>query len=272
MQLDTTLFNFEDYRDFIISDLKSRPKGGHGQLSLIARSIGTSPTIVTLVLQKERHFTLEQANSYCEAFALNELEVDYFLASVHFMRAGTPSLRNRMKKKLLALREKGQNLKDRIPPSQVMNENVKAKFYSQWYYSGIRLSTSIEKYQTIEAIAERHQLPLSTVKKTVNFLLEHGFCTFENGKLNTTMKSTHLEASSELVSRHHTNWRLKAFDRIDRVSDAELFFTSPVSISVKDVHVIRELLVENIENVFKIVDPSPSEELACLNIDWFLVK
>jgi len=49
-------------------------------------------------------------------------------------------------------------------------------------------------------------------------------------------------------------------------------FTSPVSIAKKDIPEVKKILMHSIEQCFKVIDPSPCEELACLNIDWFRVE
>jgi uncharacterized protein (TIGR02147 family) len=263
------VFEFTDYRDFIIFTQKNRPKKGYGLLTQIAKAIGASPSIVTQVLQKERDFTLEQADLFCEFFGFSELESEYFLTSVSHERSGTPKLKARFAKKLSELGEKAQNLRDRIPPSAELDEKAKATFYSQWYYSAIRLSTSIDKLNSPTAISKKLQLPVATVQRTLQFLLQNGLCVETNDGLKMGIQSTHLGAESQLVSRHHANWRLKGLEKMNQISKDELFFTSPVSISLADIEHVRKILVRTIEDVFKTVDPSPSEELACLSIDWF---
>ena len=83
---------------------------------------------------------------------------------------------------------------------------------------------------------------------------------------------THLESSSPLIQKHHSNWRLKALQRSDSLDPEELMYTSPVSLSREDFKIIREDLVLMIKKVLDRVHPSPAEEVACLNIDFFWVK
>jgi len=83
---------------------------------------------------------------------------------------------------------------------------------------------------------------------------------------------THLESTSPLIQKHHSNWRLKALQRSDSLDPEELMYTSPVSLSREDFKIIREDLVLMIKKVLDRVHPSPAEEVACLNIDFFWVK
>ncbi len=83
--------------------------------------------------------------------------------------------------------------------------------------------------------------------------------------------STHVEASSPWVRVHHTNWRQRAVNSLDVSSKSDLHYTLPLTISVGDSELLREKILQFIEQSKGIVDPSPSEDMFCLNIDWFKV-
>jgi hypothetical protein len=56
------------------------------------------------------------------------------------------------------------------------------------------------------------------------------------------------------------------------MSDAELAFTAPLSISAKDFGKVREILLNAIEQSSKVVEGSEPEKVACLNIDFLEVR
>jgi uncharacterized protein (TIGR02147 family) len=265
------LFEYENYRDYMIDYLKSLPNEGYGQLAKIARAISLNPSTLTLVLQNQKDFTPEQANDFCEHLQMTELETSYFINLVSFSRAGKPNLRIRIQKEIQLIRKRSKELKNRIPPKTELTEEAKAVFYSQWYYSGTRLLTSIEGFDSAEKIAERLQIPRGTAKKVLEFLISTGLCIEKNGKYQMGPQSTHLGTESPLISRHHQNWRLKTIERASNISQNELLFTSPVSISKNDIPKVKKILMNAVEDCFKIIDPSACEELACLNIDWFKI-
>lgn len=69
------------------------------------------------------------------------------------------------------------------------------------------------------------------------------------------------------------NWRFKANEVIQHANlKDELFFSYPIVISKKDQKIIKEKILSWIEEFSKIAGPSNSEELMCLNIDWFKIK
>ncbi len=265
------LLQFDDYRDYLKKVFEQMPNRGYGTLTKLAQESGVNAATLTLVLKKDRDFTLDQAHSVCLFLGLRELETEYFLTSVNLQRASKNQLKNLLMQKLEKIREQSLDLQKRLGTSKDLDDNSKAQFYSSWFYSGIRLAASIPGLDSVDAIASRLEVPRTTVAQAVEFLLQHNLLKSENGKLNPTVHSTHLSSHSPLVARHHTNWRVKAFGKMEAPKTDELFFTSPVSISQKDIGRVQETLVRAIDDVFKLVDPSKEEELACLNIDWFRI-
>jgi hypothetical protein len=61
-------------------------------------------------------------------------------------------------------------------------------------------------------------------------------------------------------------------DRFSKLSDEELVFTAPMSIASADAPAIREAICELIEKVSTRIERSPSEKLACLNMDWVNIE
>ncbi len=184
-------------------------------------------------------------------------------------RADKAGLRRRYERQLERIRGQAATLKSLIPPSTELSVEAKSTFYSQWYYSAIRILTSTERYRTHDELAERLGLPRAKAKAALEFLVTNGLCVEQNGHLNVGPQSTHIGNDSPLVTRHHLNWREKSLACVERMRDDELFFTSPVSIATKDIPRVRKILVDAIEAAFKMIDPSPCEEVACLNVDWF---
>jgi hypothetical protein len=191
---------------------------------------------------------------------------------VKIERAGSRLLKDHYKKKLEKLKEQSLNLKERVNQDRILSDYEKSIFYSSYLYSAVRLSTSIGEGQTISEIAERFQIPREKVTAILSFLMESQLCNEENGKYFLGTQHTHIERGSPFLPRHHHNWRVKALERTDSISDQELQFTGPVSISKEDFQSVRELLVEVISKSLDKVKKSEPTEVACLLIDWFLIQ
>ena len=266
------IFEFNNYKKFVNKRILEMPKRGHGQYRKMSIYLAVSSVNVSQIFKGDRELTVEQACSLCEFFGLAELESQYFVNLVEFERAGTHQLKTMIKKRLGEIHDKAQDLKHRLVQQKQLNEETRAIFYSNWYFSGIRLATSIPHLQTVDSISERFDLPLTTVNRVLLFLMQHGLCIEEKGKFRMGPSSTHLEASSPLVSRHHLNWRMKGIEKMEHFSSEELFLTLPCSLNLPAMKAIRKELVDVIERVTKIVDDAPSERVACFNIDFFNLK
>lgn len=267
-----SLFESENYKEWVLSKLKTFPKAGHGQFRKIADKLRVHPVIITQVFKGSRELTEEQAIDLTDYLGLTKLESQYFLVLVQKERAGSAKLKEHHEARRKELQTQSKDLKNRMVNSQVLTEEAKALFYSNWYYSGVRLAASIPSLSHPQQIAEYLSLPLPTVQRVLEFLLAQGLVVQNEKGLDMGPARTHVEASSPLVSRHHMNWRNKALQRMDKFTDKELFFTGPVVFSEAAQAEVREILVQTIERFMKVVQDAPSEKLSCINIDLFNVE
>lgn len=267
--MNFSVFDFKDYREFLRAWIDGHPRGSRGQVSKMATAIGVSSSMMSLVLKGDETLTPEHVAELCHFLGLNELEEEYLNLLVELDRAGSPRLKQRLQKKLAAA--KGQSLKisQRVRRDKELADDTKALYYSHWYFTGIRNLIAIEGYQDAQAVAERLRLPISTVNQCLQFMLEHGLCRKEGDRIVYGPAFTHLEAESPFVSRHHQNWRNKAFEHMIAWEPKNLFYTSPMSLSESAAAEVRALLPTVIEKVQKIAGPSASEKVYCLNLDWF---
>lgn len=248
------------------------PKGGRGEFRKIAAHLGVHSTLVSHIFRGASELTLEQAVSLAKYLGLNDFECEYFLNLVQKSRAGTTALQALIERRLEQQRVQASQVSKRISPQRVLDEKDKAMFYSDWFYSAIRLISSIHGYQDPDSIAAHLHLNNSTVNRAIEFLIETGLCKMVNGKLQHTVQTTHVPAESPLAARHHKNWRLKAMERYPYMGTSELAFTMPVTLSVGDAVRVRKMILDFIQNVDRIFDKSPPEKLSCLNIDWIDVE
>jgi uncharacterized protein (TIGR02147 family) len=273
MKKQSDLFEYQDYRLFMRDHLATRPNGGRGQLTRIAEHLNTSSVLVSYVFNGSRDFSPEQALEVAEFLGLSDIESDYFCLLVQLARAGTHKLQMKIKAQLKKLRGEAQNFKARVAQDLELTDEAKARFYSSWAYSGVRLASSVESLQSVDAIANRLQLSRAHVREVLEFLIQYGLCIQDgNGGYRMGPKRTHLETSSPLITRHHTNWRLKAIENMEDAIPEEFFYSGPMAVSKDVMAELRKDIADLVLNMVKKVGESPSEELACLNIDFFKLK
>lgn len=268
----TNIFSATEFRSFLEEHFKNSPKKGHGLRLKIAEHLRVHPTLITQVMKGQKTFTLEQGLSLAEMIGMSDLEKDYFLALIELDRAGTQSLKNFISRKLLKLREESSKVKNRVQAYSQLSEADQALFYSQWYYSAMRLFASTAEQVTFEDYRKNFDLPEDRIELALEFLTSRGLIEKKNEFYKMAVANTFIPADSPLVVRHHANWRLKALEHHPKLSAEELAFTAPISLSQKDFAAAKSVLLEAIQKISKIVKDSEPEQVACLNLDLFRVS
>lgn len=277
------IFDFTDYLEFMkeqafqTSQGGVQPKGklktiGRGEFTKIAEALRVHTTLISLLFSGKRLLTIEQACDLADYWKLTDLEKDYFIHLIQRSRAGNASARDYFDQKIESLKRQSMTVAPRMSKFKVLSDSDKAIFYSSWIYSGIRLFCSTRQTgATIEEIVDYFRLKRIHVVDVVNFLTHVGLLDYQKGRYFFTTQSTHLEAHSKHIVRHHLNWRMKSQIKADRIQDDELMFTSPFSVSRKDFTRLKKMFLNFIQESSKIIKDSPSEEVACINIDLFWV-
>lgn len=265
-----SVFEFDDYKKYLKVRIAQMPKGGRGELQRISQYLRIHSTRFSHVFHGNEDLTLEQGIGLTRYFGLNELEADYFMVLLQLAKAGSEDLRQFFLQKKKQIQSRATQLVERLPTERKLTESEKAIFYSNWFYSAIRLACSLSIEATVDTLSERFSISREKVNDALEFLLSTGLCVrTADGQLKSGPKSTHLEARSPLVSRLHANWRIKAMERHPVLNPDELALTSPMSIEEKDLPAIREVLIQAIERATAYADTKKADSLYCLNMDLF---
>lgn len=264
----TSIFEYDDYKRFVRERVQQMPHRGRGQYRSMAKHMRVHTTLISHVLRGTKDFTSEQACTLGSFLSLPELEVDYLLALVERNRAGTAELGAAVERRLTILRERHQQIEHRTPGARTLSSEERATFYSQWYYSAVRLAASLPGMSGASDIATRLGVPLERVHAALRFLVDSELLVPEPAGYRLAVKRTHLGSDSPLIALHHRNWRLRAMSQYDAMTPKDFAFTAPISLSREDFARVRALLVECVSEITAVVEPSPCESLAVLNIDW----
>jgi uncharacterized protein (TIGR02147 family) len=264
------IFEFTNYRDFIRSYVKNLPKNGHGELSKIAAHLRVSTTLLSQILSEHRALTTDQACELAEYLQLTDFETDYFYLLVEYDKAGTHKNKNYYRKKINQAQNEAKKLSKRIEHEKSLNDTDRAVFYSSWVYPAVHLYLGIKPSGfSIEEVAERFDISRPRSAEILQFLLRTSLAIETGGKYKPGVQSTFVEQGSPHLIKHHSNWRIKAIEKSESITNNEMMFTAPISISKKDFGIVREKAVQFIKEVSKIVEKSEAEEIAQFNLDWF---
>ncbi len=269
---DMSLFNFENYREYLQDHLRKLPKKGHGELSKMAKALGVHSTLMSLILSGDRELTLEQAFDLAKYLQLTDLETEYLSLLVQHARAGNHRYQGFILEKLEKIRREATQISKRFDHEKKLSEHDRTTFYSSWMYSALRLyASTAEDGKSVEELVDKFQLPRPKIIQLLEFLQSAGLVIKEKEKYKMGPQRTFLEFGSPHLLKHLSNWRMKALQRADELTEKELMFSSPISVSRADFQKIREQLADYIKQFSQIVKDSPAEDIACLNIDFFWI-
>jgi len=266
------LFKYDCYKTYVSDRIERMPNGGRGEFRRLASAMKMHPTTVSQVFRGSKDLTFEQAGKLCALWGLDPRESEYFVGLVELARAGAPEIRKIYRDRLEELRKHSRDLKSRVSEKTVLGEADRFEFYSEWYYSAIRLLCDIPALRNVDQIAKHLDLPRSLVNRVTRFLLQNGLVREKSGELELGPNRTHVDAESPMVARHHSNWRTRAIHHYPKLNPkTEFAVTSPMTISAQDADAVRDVLLETVEKILKLNRPSKSEELRILNIDWLKI-
>jgi uncharacterized protein (TIGR02147 family) len=236
----------------------------------MAKAAQMQSSNLSQVFNSDKHLSLDQAEAVASFFEMNESESDYFLLLVMHDRAATNKFRARIQRQIALRRSENLQLSKRLSSDGSFSDADRALFYGNWYYNAIQILTFIPEFRTIDAITKKLNIPRPIAQEAIRFLIRSGLCTETPNGLVPGTKHTHLEASSPLATHHHANWRIKAMERYPLISRTkELGYTSQMALSRDDAERVRAMCMKLIEEIRAVVDPSPSQAVYCLNLDWF---
>ena len=266
------VFDHDNYKKYLGFVLRSRAKEGRGYQSRMAEAASCRAAYISQVLNGEAHLSPEQAEGLNELLGHNQEEANYFLLLVHHGRAGTAALRARLKDQVTAAREKRLVLKDRVDIKAELSPADQATYYSAWYYAAVHILVTIPAYQSRDAIEGYVRLPRPRLNEVLDFLRAVGLVKVEGERVTPGVSRIFLGNDSPMITRHHTNWRVRAMESLDRDFKHDLHFSTVVSIAAEDALKMKELLVKSIESARAVATRSTQEtELQCLCVDLFRV-
>jgi len=264
------IFTFKNYRDFLRSFLAHLPNKGRGERTRLAQHLRMSNTLLSQILSGKRNFSLDHAHDLIEYLQLSEIEAEYFNVLIQLELTDTQRAKASLRKKLERLRNESLKLSKQVRFEKSLNEKERAEFYSSWLYAAAHLYlTTDERGIPVDQIAQRFQISRPKALGLMQFLMQTRLAEENGGHYKAGIQSTFVEQGSPHLLKHHSNWRLKALQRSESLSDKELMFSAPISLSEKDFAVIREKAANFIREISKIVKESKPEIIANFNMDWF---
>lgn len=261
------IFLFNCYKELVNSKVNILPNKGRGEYKKIAEYLGVSSVLISQIFNGHKDISIEQGFKLADYFGLLGLEKKYFLTLIHEAKAGLHDLKKYYTTEIEELRNQAKAIENRVTHSNLLSEEDKGIFYSDWRYSAIRLSCDLDHINTILDLTSCFNLNEKEIKKYTDFLLKTGLIKVQSGKFTIGPSSTHLSKASPYIKNHHRNWRLKSIESIDKLTVDEIMYTAPMAISQDLFIKLNKKILMLIDDFVKDATSSESSELYFLNID-----
>ena len=271
-----TIFDFTDYKVFLVAWIESRTGNGRGLKLAIAEASQCQSAYVSRVLNGAAHFSLEQAECIAHFLRLSDEETHFFLLLVQSTRAGTERLREHFRRQMKLITDRQFVIKDRLKISNHLSLENQAHYYSAWYYCAVHILLSVPQFQTLEALCAYLGFTSHKVEQILKFLVECGLAFHRKGTFQIGTVRVHIGSDSPFISKHHANWRMLALRSMDTTThthaESDLHYSGVISLSTKDATQLKQLLIQTIEDFNKVVEKSEEQEVLCCGIDFFNLK
>jgi uncharacterized protein (TIGR02147 family) len=254
-----SIYNFLNYKAYVKAWIRALPKRGHGEKRRIAEKIQCHSGYVSQVLEGSAHLSLEQAAALSDYLGHNSIEARFFLLLVQKGKAGTRLLENHFDSQINEIIERRISMQHRLEYKEKLSADDQATYYSSWQYAAIHVAISIPAFQTKDALSKHFQIRFKKVSEILDFLVEKGLVIEASGKYQHGPTKIYLPDTSPLISKHHSNWRVRALASFDQTLPHDTHYSSVATINEGDLPKVRAIFMKAIEEARALIGRSTNE-------------
>jgi uncharacterized protein (TIGR02147 family) len=265
------LFDFIDYRKFLIAALGEQNKLRRGARTRLAQAIGCQPSYLSQVLGGTADLTLEHAGRANVFWGHSDEQSSYFLLLVNHARSGTDVLRGQFFRAIEKERNQYWTLRQRLQTKKKLSPEAQQIYYSSWQYAAVMMALTVPSLRSKEALVSHFKFSAKRTSEILDFLTAAGLAQAKGQVYLPGESWIHIGSDSDLAKKDDLNWRLKSIQSLEALSPADFRYHSVVSLSEADFQLVRTKLIQVLEEIRKIIRDSKEEKVASLIIDLFNV-
>jgi hypothetical protein len=265
----TNIFDFKDYKLYILK-ITSGTNQQKIAKSHLAQAIGCQAAYLSQVLKGKAELTEDHGIKLCQFLHFSELETEYFLTILRMNRAGSSTLARYLEKSCQRLINLNKEVEQRIPSQKRSGiDELNIYYCSSWIPTLIHTATSCEAYQSVSSLCDRFHLDKETVELHLNTLQKFGLVEFKNNRWQFSGGSLHFPKGSPLEQSFLLQQRLFTLNKIGSKRPSDIHFSTVFASSPETIDKLRQLFFETIASLHEQVEPSPSQEVYMLCLDFY---
>ena len=266
-----TVYEFDDYKKFIKSSFSKQENSGRGQRFRLAQFLGCQDSYISLVLNGDRQFSVEQAEGTARFLHLGEEEKEFFILLLLRERAGTVQARRYFSSKLDEKRRAFQDFRSRVQIEKDLSDSDKMHYYGNPLMAKVHMFLTIPGKYSVEELARRFQVSPAKMQEVCRFLSDKAFIKEKSGRYFEASKFLFLDKRSPFIVQHHANWRLDAIHAIQDRREEGMHLSMAITLSEKDAEVLRQKIAQFVEECSSAIKDSKEETLMAFCIDYYKV-
>lgn len=264
------IFAAPTYREFVSESIK--PKSGHswGSVKRLAEVLKCHSTYVSQIIKGKSDMSLEQAVAFCDSLGLKPDEADHFLDLLNRDKAGSKQSRTYFQSRIDRRLKERRDLKARLTATDGLSLDLGVRYYNGWLPQVVHICTQTKGGDTAEGIARMLRLDLQKVEEILDELTEIGLIEFVEGKIRCLKDSVFIDKDSPLITRFHSNWRMRTVhEMLTSVKPSGTHYSSVLTMSADTARKLQELIFQHIRETRELVLPSPSEHVYSFCLDFY---
>jgi len=265
----SNIFDFTDYRAFLGQLVENRSLRRVTR-SKLAAAMSCQAAYLSQVLKGKAELTEDHGVKLCQYLGFNDKEIEYFLVILRLARSGSPALTKFLEGQRQTLQSLHREAESRISSTKVYDVSEAQVYYcSSWIPAVVHVATTCEAYQTAATISQRFALEKATVEYHLQMLEKHGLVKFQSGRWIYHGSSFHIPKQSPFDPTFQIQRRLQVIENIAQRKSTDVHYANVFSVDEKTFAKMRELFIATIENIHKLGEPAPSENVYTLCLDLF---
>jgi len=264
-----SLFTYSDYRKYLNHLAEVRRLQGRTKAEL-SRVLGCQAAYFSQVLAEKVDLTEEHLLRLGRHLEFNDLEMEYLLLLLRFSKAGNAELKQYLGRHREKLIESAKELLPRLDVQRGFDsDELKLYYSSSWVPSLLHVATSCPTLQTVAALANRLNLEEAVVQHHLDRLHKFRLVEFHDGRWSFAGSSVYFPKNSASDQQMQVARRLLAMHHLSFRQEEDMHYSVTFATTPATARLLRATLLDVIESVHTTVEPTASEEIYALCLDFF---